>query len=90
LKYPRPARPPANPATRTSSESWKLAKLVDQVTLQALRKIQIGRRPQFSWILKTTSILLKMEDDLNILKNGNFLQMEDNFIIWQIKDDRNI
>ena len=41
-----------------------------QVTLQEYSRTQIGRRPQLFGKWKTTSIIWKMEDDLNSLENG--------------------
>ena len=43
-----------------------------------------GRRPQYFWKWKTTSIFLKIEYDINIF------QMKNDFIFFQIDDNLNL
>ena len=45
-----------------------------------------GRQPQYFWKWKTTSIFLKMEDDLNIfqMQDDLFFQMKNYLIFFQI------
>ena len=55
-----------------------------------LNIIENGRRPQYFWKWKTTSIFLKIEDDLDIFENGiwsNIFQMQDDLIFFQMKND---
>ena len=63
----------ANPATHPRPGKFIFQHFsvnLDQETLQEYSRTQIGRRSQFLGKWKTTSIIWKMEDDLNSLENG--------------------
>ena len=48
-------------------EIWKTTSIF--LKMKDLNNFENGRRPQYFWKCKTTSIFLKMEDDLNIFEN---------------------